>query len=397
MSKKSLIIGGVILAVLAAVVSIVLYFYFREEQYRSIKVFEVNGECSVDRGKDSLKAFKDMSLSSGDVFTVAEDGFARLKLDEDKYVYLQPDTRVRLTASGNEKNSRTMVFVERGSMTTEVQKKLSAKSTYDIVTPNTTMAIRGTITHTNVTIEDNGSVCTSSAVVEGKVDYTVYKKGKNGETIAVEKALGEGDGYSVETDREDLLDEKVLEEIAESGLKASENDDVTVMTPEEAEIEFKAPAFSEKDLNYLQGLLGQLGKAVSDLYSTIMKQFGDGKFGGYNIGDLYGGGEGYNFGDLYGGGEGYNFGDLYGGGEDYDFGNMYDGGEGFNFGDIYSDGEGIDFGDLYGSDFDLGEDYGSGDYDSDDYDGEIPDFNPDDIDTEAIGKAIESLKGLFGN
>ena len=45
-------------------------------------------------------------------------------------------------------DSKTMVYIERGSMLTEVKKKLSATSSYDIVTPNTTMSIRGTKTLT---------------------------------------------------------------------------------------------------------------------------------------------------------------------------------------------------------------------------------------------------------
>ncbi len=144
MKKKAYLIGGGILAVIAAVVTLIFVFSGGKDEYRSIKVFEVDGKCTVLRDGDTIDAFKNMALSSGDTFEVPAEGFARLKLDEDKFVFLDASTKIELYASGNEKDSKTRVFIERGSMLTEVKRKLSATSSYDIVTPNTTMSIRGT-------------------------------------------------------------------------------------------------------------------------------------------------------------------------------------------------------------------------------------------------------------
>ncbi len=73
--------GGCVLAL-----AIVLCFIFlgKSDSYRSIKVFEIEGKCTVTRGGDTLDAFKNMALSSGDTFEVPGEGFARLKLDDDK-------------------------------------------------------------------------------------------------------------------------------------------------------------------------------------------------------------------------------------------------------------------------------------------------------------------------
>ena len=145
MNKKLLIIVGGIAAVAALIITLIFVFS-GEDSYRSIKVFEIDGSCKVERDGDSLDAFKNMALSSGDSLTVGDGSFARLKLDDDKYVYLEANTKINLTATGTANDSKTMVYIERGSMLTEVKKKLSATSSYDIVTPNTTMSIRGTKT-----------------------------------------------------------------------------------------------------------------------------------------------------------------------------------------------------------------------------------------------------------
>ncbi|MCR5829386.1 MAG: hypothetical protein K6F93_03440, partial [Lachnospiraceae bacterium] len=68
MNKKALLIGGGGIALIAIVVALIFIFTGGEEAYRSIKVFEVDGSCSVTRGNDTLEAFKNMSLSSGDTF-----------------------------------------------------------------------------------------------------------------------------------------------------------------------------------------------------------------------------------------------------------------------------------------------------------------------------------------
>ncbi|MCR5520354.1 MAG: FecR domain-containing protein, partial [Lachnospiraceae bacterium] len=205
MNKKTILIGGSALAIIAIVIALFFIISGGEEEYRSIKVFEINGMCNVERGTDTLKAFKDMSLNSGDRFVVADDGFARLKLDNDKFVYLEAGTRIELYATGTENDSKTRVYIERGSMMTEVKRKLSATSTYDIVTPNTTMSIRGTKTLTQV-IEDavTGHVETSNAVLEGQVKIKAVKVKADGTVVSVEKDLGAGEGNAFSSTKEEL-------------------------------------------------------------------------------------------------------------------------------------------------------------------------------------------------
>ena len=255
MNKKVLFIGSGALAVVAIAVALIFIFTGGSDEYRSIKVFELNGNCTVSRNGDTLNAFKNMSLSSGDSFEVPGEGFARLKLDDDKYVYLEAGTKIELTATGTEKDSKTRVFIERGSMMTEVKRKLSATSSYDIVTPNTTMSIRGTKTLTQV-VEDavTGHVQTSNAVLEGQVKIKAVKVKADGTVVSVEKDLGAGEGNAFSSSKEELVSQEEMKSIADTGSSVS-GIKVEIVTEEEAEVVFDVATFEESFLENIMNVL----------------------------------------------------------------------------------------------------------------------------------------------
>ena len=260
--KKWIWITLGIVAAIAIAAAVILIFVVGRNDYRSIKVFEIGGDARVERGADTLDAFKDMSLSSGDVLEVHDDSFVRLKLDDDKYVYLEAGTRIELYATGTEKDSKTRVFVSRGSMMTEVRKKLSARSSYDIVTPNTTMSIRGTKTLTEVT-EDaaTGDVKTNSAVYEGKVTLMAVKVAPDGKVVSVEKELTEGDSNSVSTVKEELVSEEDMKSIVDFG-ETLKGEKVESLSEEEAGIRFD-------EADFKAAFLENLKKYLSDNFMSL--------------------------------------------------------------------------------------------------------------------------------
>ncbi|MBR5369372.1 MAG: FecR domain-containing protein [Lachnospiraceae bacterium] len=256
MNKKALIFGGGAIAVVAIVVALIFIFTGGEDAYRSIKVFEIDGTCKVERDGDTLDAFKNMALSSGDTLTVGEGSFTRLKLDDDKYVYLEANTKINLTATGTANDSKTMVYIERGSMLTEVKKKLSATSSYDIVTPNTTMSIRGTKTLTEVYEDVLGAIKTSAAVVEGQVKFSTIQKDKTGKAVIVSTDLTVGQGYGVTTESKDLLSEDDVKHIADDG-KTVDGKTAEETTHEELGSVLETPAFSDEFLTNIVAVLAR--------------------------------------------------------------------------------------------------------------------------------------------
>lgn len=261
MNKKGIIIGAIGAVVVAAVVCIVLLLTGGEEAYRSIQVFEIDGTCTVTRDNDKLDAYKNMKLQSGDKFEVGDGSYARLKLDDDKFVYLQATTRISMTAEGTANDSKTIIFVENGSMTTEVRRKLSATSSYDIVTPNTTMSIRGTTIQSRVSTDAAGNVTTDSCILEGSVDYKVYEKDADGNVIAVPVELPQGAPKSVKTESTKLVDTAKLLDVISNDKK----DETIEKTIEEAGIKVEEAVFTADDFVGVQSeLANEIAKSTID-------------------------------------------------------------------------------------------------------------------------------------
>ncbi|MBO4337554.1 MAG: hypothetical protein J5842_05735, partial [Lachnospiraceae bacterium] len=125
-TKKFMAICGVAASITAAVVGVAIYKN-RENTYRIIKVFEVEGSAKVARNKsDELNPYANMVLISGDRVSL-EKGNLTLSADEDKYIYMEEQTELVLNATGNSENSRTKIDLIRGAITNELQHKLTAR------------------------------------------------------------------------------------------------------------------------------------------------------------------------------------------------------------------------------------------------------------------------------
>lgn len=215
MKKKIIIASVAALAVIALIIIIVSVT--KKDSYRSIKISEFSGEVYVTRNGKKIEASENVSLRSGDRIETASSGNAILLLDNDKMITMQSNTILSFEAEGTEADSKTIIKVEMGSIVSEVKNKLSANSSYDIVTSNTTMAIRGTKTITTVskikldedriykTFSDNETVnvfgkentcsgnvdgyITQIMIIEGKVDVCLYSLNDNGDLIYDEQII----------------------------------------------------------------------------------------------------------------------------------------------------------------------------------------------------------------
>lgn len=112
-SRRWLIIAVAIL-VIAAAVAIILLITKKKDSYRVIKIYEVEGAAFVQRdGVDDLEPYANMLLKSGDTVRV-DAGSMTLKLDEDKYVYVEENTEFKLIAQGTDENSKTDIELKIG-------------------------------------------------------------------------------------------------------------------------------------------------------------------------------------------------------------------------------------------------------------------------------------------
>ena len=160
----------------------------KEEAYRMIQVLEVSGSVSVERASmGALDVYEGMRLESGDKITVGTESWLKIKMDEDKYALVEPGSVLRLEATGNSSDSKTVLHLEAGAVSNRLEEKLSDASSYEVNTPNSTMAVRGTVFRVEVTIDEDGVSISNVSVYGGSVaTHLVYPDGTvDGEQMAV--------------------------------------------------------------------------------------------------------------------------------------------------------------------------------------------------------------------
>ena len=202
------VVAIVIVAIIAAVLLL-----GKDEGYRSIQVYQVNGEVTLERENIGvMDAYENLNLISGDALETFIESFSRLKLDDDKYVLVEQDSKIEIYATGDKENSKTDIRLDKGSITVEVENKLNDDSSFEVTTPNSVMAIRGTVFRITVDADENGDPITRIAIFEGAV--TVQKKAEDG-TLSEETRIESGKEAIIYKDNnEEVLD--ILDEIDET-------------------------------------------------------------------------------------------------------------------------------------------------------------------------------------
>lgn len=143
---KIFIFSALGLSAIAVIVVVAINLIFRG--YRTIAVEEITGIVTVKNETDGLhNAYEGMHLQSGDEVTIGENSRLILKLDGDKYVVADAGTHFWVEASGNSKNKekmRTYIYMDSGSILNRLDEKLGVGEVYEVQTPNSAAAVRGT-------------------------------------------------------------------------------------------------------------------------------------------------------------------------------------------------------------------------------------------------------------
>ena len=159
----------------------------KEEEYRQIQVYKIDGTTMVERQGSDMEAYDNMQLQSGDIIETKTNSSVQLKLDEDKYILVEPDSKISLQATGNSVDSKTTICLEKGAIVNQLDNPLSKESSYQVTTQNSTMAVRGTTFRVEITYDENGESHTKIAVYGGKVECNlVFPDGTVTEPVMVE-------------------------------------------------------------------------------------------------------------------------------------------------------------------------------------------------------------------
>lgn len=184
-SKKIIItIAAAAVIILAAVVMLLSK---KEEAYRSILVYELEGNAVIERTDiGEIDAAENLYLESGDRVSVKEESMMRMKLDGDKYITAEENTVFSLEAKGSEQASKTRINLEQGAITNEIQNALSKDSLYETATPNSVMAVRGTVYRAQLYDDGEGGQDMRLCCFQGTVAATpVLPDGTFGDEVLV--------------------------------------------------------------------------------------------------------------------------------------------------------------------------------------------------------------------
>ena len=116
------------------------------QNYRNILIADYTGSVDVTRSEgDRLAAYIGLTLFNGDDVCVYESSTLILGVDDDKYLFAEENTRFWLEAVGDDKNTKTRIHLEDGSVLCRVENKLNAEEYFEVVTSSATMSVKGTV------------------------------------------------------------------------------------------------------------------------------------------------------------------------------------------------------------------------------------------------------------
>ena len=178
------LLGAAAAVVLAVIAGFFLWPKGGEESYRTIQVYDINGTAQVTRQTTgTLQAYVRMMLQSGDHVTTEAESYLQLLLDSDKYVLVEPESAFSLEAAGTARNTQTMIHLEKGAIVNRIENKLNEGESYQVTTPNSTMAVRGTTFRVSVEFDENGVSHTLLSTFDGIVEIRlVYPDGTISDT-----------------------------------------------------------------------------------------------------------------------------------------------------------------------------------------------------------------------
>lgn len=142
--------------------------------YRSIFVASVTGGVTVNREGQTgeIACYEGMKLQDQDVVIAADDGSVILKLDDDKYVYLEPDTQIKISAAGKTGSTQTKIELISGVMSAVIEQKLAQNESFSVTVDNVSMVVRGTIFRIARGQTGSGEATVTVQTVEGTVGIT---------------------------------------------------------------------------------------------------------------------------------------------------------------------------------------------------------------------------------
>ncbi|MBQ9334595.1 MAG: FecR domain-containing protein [Lachnospiraceae bacterium] len=218
---KVTVIGGAAVVAVGIGVAVLL----QGSGYRSISVEALTGTVNVAGTHNNGAAYVGEQLEDGDDVTVTANSDLTMCMDGDKYVYADANTHFSLSADQSKDSSRIKINLDAGSELNELQNALGANDSYEVDTPNSTMAVRGTKFRVTVYTGDDGYKYTLLEVYEGTV--FVRLKTETGNYNGVERDFTAGESGLIRGN--DTLSEFVTVDKAELAEVSAAEEEVLLL------------------------------------------------------------------------------------------------------------------------------------------------------------------------
>ena len=201
--KNIILITVAALAMVVTTAVWLLCFTGDNQGYRTISVVEISGTVSVVKDDIEYSAYPGMVLQEGHEIVTAANSYVRLVLDDDKYVKLEPGSKMVFDTLGLLGSNKTKLNLERGSMTSEIVKPLENDAEYVVVAPNAVLSVRGTFFRVDLGVGKDGQINADVMTYGGSV--ASQRIMPTGEVVEEEVLIDAGFKTSINMDTEETV------------------------------------------------------------------------------------------------------------------------------------------------------------------------------------------------
>ncbi|MBQ3517612.1 MAG: FecR domain-containing protein, partial [Lachnospiraceae bacterium] len=201
--KNIILITVAALALVVTTAVWLLCFTGDNQGYRTISVVDLSGNVSVVKDDIEYSAYPGMVLQEGHEIVTAANSYVRLVLDDDKYVKLEPGSKMVFDTLGVFGSNKTKLNLERGSMTSEIVKPLDSDAEYVVVAPNAVLSVRGTFFRVDLGVGEDGQINADVMTYGGSV--ASQRVMPTGEVVEEEVLIDAGFKTSINMDTEDTV------------------------------------------------------------------------------------------------------------------------------------------------------------------------------------------------
>ncbi len=150
-----IILVGLVAILMIISTAIVLSLYFGGDVSRRPVISDIQGSAYITRNGKRFAADKNVRLLSGDVVVTESNGSVRISIDDDKYVFAEPNTSLYIYYTDIASKGDISVNLNRGAAVCRLDNELKRNSTFMLKTPNGTVDVRGTVFRAKFDFHEN--------------------------------------------------------------------------------------------------------------------------------------------------------------------------------------------------------------------------------------------------